>query len=58
MSISFLFNIENTIAIYSYCIPWALFPEFFVLISSHCRFDASDMEVSGLYISWDTLIEK
>ena len=34
---------ENTIEIYSYSTPWALFPqkgcvapEFFVLISSHC----------------------
>ena len=43
MTFGFLVNIENTIEIYSYSTPWALFPqkwcvapEFFVLISSHC----------------------
>ena len=47
--------------IYFYYTPWALFPqkwcvapEFFVLISPTAvhRFDASDMAVPGLYISW------
>jgi len=43
MIFGFLVNIENTIEIYSYSTPWALFPqkgcvapEFFVLISSQC----------------------
>ena len=43
MIFGFLVNTENTIAIYSYSTPWALFPqkwcfapEFYVLISSHC----------------------
>ena len=43
MIFGFLVNMENTIAIYSYSTPLALFPqkwyvapEFFVLISSHC----------------------
>ena len=57
MIFGFLVNMVNTIVIYSYSTTWALFPqkwcvapEFFVLISSHCRhrFDAWDMAVPGL----------
>ena len=47
---------ENTIAIYSYSTPWALFPqklcfapEFFVLISSHCSTQIWRMRNGG---SW------
>ena len=43
MIFGFLVNMENTIEIYSYSTPWALFPQkgcvapkFFVLVSSHC----------------------
>jgi len=41
MIYGFLVNMENKIATYSYSTPWAVH-----------RFDASDMAVLGLYISW------
>ena len=54
MIFGFLVNMENTIEIYSYSTPWALFPqkgcvvpEFFVLISSHCSTQILRMRYGG-----------
>ena len=54
MIFGFLANMENTKALYSYSIPWALFPkklcvapEFFVLISSHCSTQIWRMRYGG-----------
>ena len=54
----FMVNMENTIAIYSYSTPWALFPqkwcvalEFFVFVSSHCSTQIRRMRYGG---SWAT----
>ena len=62
----FLVNIENTIAIYSYSIPWAIFPqkwcvalEFFVLISSHCSTQIWRMRYDGswsIYVLFITMV--
>ena len=41
MIYGFLVNMENIIETYSYSTPWAVH-----------RFDATDMAVPGLYISW------
>ena len=56
MLFGFLVNMENTISIYFYSTPWALFPqkwcvalEFLVLISSHCSTQIWRMRNGG---SW------
>ena len=60
----FLVDMENTIVISSYSTPWAMFLKNDALPLSSLfwspptavhRFDASDMAVPGLYISWSAL---
>jgi len=62
MIFGFLVNLESTITIYSYSTPWGFLTNDALHLNSlfwfppsptavH-RFDASDMAVPGLYISW------